>query len=301
MNAFGIFWQVIFPIFFIILVGVLVERALTLDISTLTRVNFYALVPALVFVKMLHADLSLLTMGNIALFLLLHSALLFLLALLIYRHPIFQPYQRVLWLASILTNAGNYGIPFVLLAFGDRYMSVSAVVLIVQNLLAYTVGVMLMESGRSHKIHLFRAVMRLPVLYALAAALLFHALRLHPPAPIETPLNYLANALVPVALLTLGAQIGTGIGHPALELIAMPVLLRLVVAPLLAMALLPLFGFPRDVQAVLVATAGLPIAVNVFILCSQYRTGEAFASQIVTISTLLSALSQSVWLAILRP
>ncbi|MCS6950814.1 MAG: AEC family transporter, partial [bacterium] len=190
---------------------------------------------------------------------------------------------------------------FVLLAFGDRYMSISAVVLIVQNLLAYTVGVVLMESGRAHRIPLFRSVMRLPVLYALMAALLLNAFRIRLPAPISTPLDYLANALVPVALLTLGAQIGRGVGRPVLLLVATPVLLRLVVAPLLAMALVPLFDFPRDVQAVLVATAGLPIAVNVFILCAQYRTGEAFASQIVTISTLLSAFSQSVWLTLLRP
>lgn len=40
--------------------------------------------------------------------------------------------------------------------------------------------------------------------------------------------------------------------------------------------------------------------VNICILSAQCRTGEAFASQIVTISTLLSAISQSVWLALLR-
>jgi predicted permease len=158
VNAFGIFWQVIFPIFFIILIGALLERALTLDISTLTRINFYAFVPALVFVKMLQADLSLLTMGHIALFVLAHSALMLLIALLLYQHRMFQPYRKVLLLASMLTNAGNYGIPFVLLAFGDRYMSVAAVVLLVQNLLTFTVGVLLMESSQQQRMHILRAI-----------------------------------------------------------------------------------------------------------------------------------------------
>lgn len=300
MNAFGIFWQVIFPIFFIILVGALLERALTLDISTLTRINFYAFVPALVFVKMLQADLSLLTMGSIALFVLVHSGLMFLLALLLYRHPVFQPYRKVLLLASILTNAGNYGIPFVLLAFGDRYMSVAAVVLLVQNLMTFTFGVLLMESGQPHRMHLLRAITRLPVMYALVAAVLLNTLSIPLPEPILTPLEFMANALVPVALLTLGTQLGRGIGRPSLALLAPPVTLRLVFAPLLALAIIPLFGFAHDVQTVLVATAGLPIAVNVFILSAQYRTQEAFASQIVTVSTLLSAVSQSVWLVLLR-
>lgn len=300
MNAFGIFWQVIFPIFFIILVGALLERALTLDIATLTRINFYAFVPALVFVKMLRADLSLLTMGNIALFVLTHSAVMLLLALLLYRHPIFQSYRKVLLLASVLTNAGNYGIPFVLLAFGDRYMSVGAVVFLVQNLLAFTFGVLLMESGQPHRVHILRAIMRLPVLYALTAALLLNTFSVRVPTPLATPLDYMANALVPVALLTLGTQLGRGIGRPSIALLIPPVTLRLVFAPLLALVLLPLFGFARDIEAVLIATAGLPIAVNVFILSAQYRTQEAFASQIVTVSTLLSALSQSVWLALLR-
>ena len=243
MNAFGIFWQVIFPIFFIILIGALLERALTLDISTLTRINFYAFVPALVFVKMLQADLSLLTMGHIALFVLAHSALMLLIALLLYQHRMFQPYRKVLLLASMLTNAGNYGIPFVLLAFGDRYMSVAAVVLLVQNLLTFTVGVLLMESSQQQRMHILRAISRL---------------------------------------------------------VSLPVALRLAIAPLLALAMLPLFTFPHDVGTVLVATAGLPIAVNVFILSAQYHVHEAFASQIATVSTLLSAVSQSAWLAFLQ-
>jgi predicted permease len=300
VNAFGIFWQVIFPIFFIILVGTLLERALTLDISTLTRINFYAFVPALVFVTMLQADLSLLTMGNIALFVLAHSALMLLIALLLYQHTVFQPYRTVLLLASMLTNAGNYGIPFVLLAFGDRYMSVAAVVLLSQNLMTFTFGVLLMESGQRHRVHILRAVARLPVIYALVAALLFNAFSIQLPKPLAVPLEYLAGALVPVALLTLGTQLGKGIGRPSVVLVSLPVALRLVIAPLLALAMLPLFSFSRDVGTVLVATTGLPIAVNVFILSAQYRTQEAFASQIVTVSTLLSAVSQSVWLAFLR-
>lgn len=300
MNAFGIFWQVIFPIFFIILVGALLERALTLDIPTLTRINFYAFVPALVFVKMLQADLSLLMMGSIALFVLVHSAVMFLVALLLYRHGVFQPYRKVLLLASMLTNAGNYGIPFVLLAFGDRYMSVAAVMVLVQNLMTFTFGVLLMESGQPHRVHILRAIARLPVIYALGGALLLNALSIQLPKPVAIPLDYMANALVPVALLTLGTQLGRGIGRPSIALLVPPVALRLVFAPLLALVLLPLFGFARDIEAVLIATAGLPIAVNVFILSAQYRTQEAFASQIVTVSTLLSAVSQSVWLTVLR-
>lgn len=300
MNAFGIFWHVIFPVFFIILVGALLERALTLDISTLTRINFYAFVPALVFVKMLQADLALLTMGSIALFVLTHSTVLFVLALLLYRHPVLTPYRKVLLLSALLTNAGNYGIPFVLLAFGDRYASVSAVILLVQNLMTFTVGVLLMESGQAHRVNLLRSIARLPVIYALAAALLLNAFSVRLPQPLMIPLGYMADALVPVALLTLGTQIGKGIGRPPVGLLAIPIALRLVFAPLVALALLPLFGLPADIGKVLVATAGLPIAVNVFILSAQYRTQEVFASQVVTTSTLLSAITQSVWLTVLR-
>lgn len=300
MNTFQIFWQVIFPVFFIILVGALLERTLTLDISTLTRINFYAFVPALVFVKMLQADLSLLTMGTIALFVILHSALLMGLAVLLYRHPVFAPYRKVLHLAALLTNAGNYGIPFVLLAFGDRYASVSALIFLLQNLMTFTVGILLMESGQTHRVHLLRSIIRLPVLYALTVALLLNALSLNLPRPLMIPLDYMANALVPVALLTLGTQIGTGITRSPLGLLAVPIALRLIVAPMLALALLPLFGLPADIGKVLVATAGLPIAVNVFILSAQYRTQETFASQVVTLSTLLSAVTQSVWLTALK-
>ncbi|MGQ9540318.1 MAG: hypothetical protein ACUVTY_04400 [Armatimonadota bacterium] len=88
---------------------------------------------------------------------------------------------------------------------------------------------------------------RLPVIYALGAALLLNAFSIRLPQPLMIPLGYMADALMPVALLTLGTQLGRGIGRPPAGLLAVPIALRLVFAPLLALALLPLFGLPADI------------------------------------------------------
>ena len=47
-----------------------------------------------------------------------------------------------------------------------------------------------------------------------------------------------------------------------------------------------------------VISAGLPVAVNVFILSAEYRRDEELASQMVFWTTILSAITLSVLLAI---
>ena len=75
-------------------------------------------------------------------------------------------------------------------------------------------------------------------------------------------------------------------------------LVRLVAAPILAAGLAWVLRFPEALADVLIVTSGLPVAVNVFILAVEYRQNERLASQAVFWTTVLSALSLSVWLAI---
>jgi predicted permease len=67
---------VVFPIFALIGVGALLNRACRLDLTTLTSLNFYVFVPALVFVKMLDADLAAGPLVTIGLFSAVHALLL---------------------------------------------------------------------------------------------------------------------------------------------------------------------------------------------------------------------------------
>jgi hypothetical protein len=51
---------------------------------------------------------------------------------------------------------------------------------------------------------------------------------------------------------------------------------------------------------VLIIAAGMPVAVNVFILAAEYDQDSRLASQSIFWTTALSALTLTAWLALLR-
>ena len=123
-------YSVVLPIFIVIGTGWLLDRRFRLDLPTLSKLNFYIFVPALVFVKILETDLVLHRMGRVGAFALVHSAVLFALAWFAFSRGKMRAQRRVMTLGAVFLNSGNYGIPFVILAFGDAYVGVIAIVLV---------------------------------------------------------------------------------------------------------------------------------------------------------------------------
>ncbi|MHB9132836.1 MAG: AEC family transporter [Armatimonadota bacterium] len=292
--------NVIVPIFALIGIGILLDRRFTLDLPTLSKLNFYVFVPALSFDVLMKANIASGAMMAIGVFSLLHVALLFALTWFICMHPVLRPNQTVLAMGTVFYNAGNYGIPVILLAFGEQLVGAMAIVLVVQNLLTFTLGIWLMERKVRGTGKALAGMLKVPIIYAVAAALLLRAFHVTLPHQIQTPLSYLAAGLIPIALLTLGVQLSrTRLSYNIASISTVSVL-RLVVSPLLAAVLVVPFHFAAPLSSVLIVAAGFPVAVNLYILSAEYQQDEKLASQAIFITTLLSALTISGILLICR-
>lgn len=296
--------DIILPVFALIGVGVLVDRAFKLDLTTLSRLNFYVFVPALVFVRLLDSRLDGELIGLVILFNLVHMALLFALCWPIFGRGEWRRDRPLLIAAALFNNSGNYGIPFAQLAFGDLGVQVMALVLVFQNVISFTLGLWLFGDERACWKARLLDLLKAPVLYAVGVALLLNVLHIKLPEPIYFPLGQLANGLVPVALLTLGVQLSrVRLGGKVGALTAASAV-RLIVAPLLAFGLAWVWPGDLDGQAgqvfpVLICAAALPVAVNVYILAMEYGRRPELASLIVFWSTIVSAITLTVWLVVL--
>jgi predicted permease len=300
MNAFEVFYRIVVPIFLLIGTGTLMDRVFKLDLRTLSKLNFYVFVPALAFVSLLEADIGGDRMIRIALFAAIHVAVLFVLCRLFIARWESRETNLVLLLGTMFFNCGNYGFPLVILAFGREYLGIAAVVLLVQNLLSFTLGVWLFEKQSRGFLKTFIGLLRIPVIYAVSLPFLLRWLNRDVPGPLMDSFRFLGDGLIPVALLTLGAQLSRSFGIKNILSISTVTGMRLIVSPLVAAGILlvPFFALSVTDRAVLVAMAGLPVAVNVYILASQYEKGEELASQSVFWSTLLSAVTLSVLLTL---
>ena len=300
-----IFVNITLPVFLLIGAGMLADRAFKLDLSTLSRLSFNVLLPALVFIKTLDANLSPAVFGGLALVNFAHMLLLLALSWAFFSLGNLKVHRPVATLAVVLPNVGNYGIPLAALAYGAVGANVMAIIVMLQMVFTITAGIWIVDSGRSNLREIALNFLKIPLLWAMLLALVMLWLHIQVSAFIRTPTEYLANGLVPVALVTLGAQLARSqaLGNP--RLLSMVMAFRLLLAPLLALGLVAawqaLGGADLGVAGpVMVIGAGMPVAVNVFILAAEYHQDTRLASQAIFWTTLISVATLTGLLAIIR-
>lgn len=301
----AILLDVVLPIFVLIGLGALMQRAFRLDLYTLAKINFYYITPAVVFLSMYQSKMSPELLGNVTLFYVLYVLLLYAVSSLVSRRLKFSRGLKAAFTNSlILDNSGNYGLPINQLAFkGDALAtSLQALIMTFQSLVTFTYGVMSVQrakSGGTLKAALI-GFLKMPVPYALVLGLAFHVLHLPLPEFIGKPLSYVSDSMVSVALLTLGAQI---VKYP-LRLdrfeVYLSVALRLLIGPAIGFLLIWLLGLKGIPAQALLIASGMPTGVNSTILAEEYNNEPDFASQTVLISTLLNIITITALISLSR-
>lgn len=302
----SVFLTILLPVFLLIGAGWGLDRGCNLDMRTLSKLNFYLLFPAIVFVKILESSLSWASAQQVVAFGVLHLALLFAAArLLCWIRPL-RGHCTALTMGGMFYNAGNYGLPLSALAFPGAGAGIMACVLMVQNLTSFTVGPVLLErrnagSGLAGWGRMGLRVLRVPMVLAILAALALRMVNAAVPDPVMTAIRYLGNGMIPLALVTLGAQLSkTRVVPRAPAALIAVCAVRAVISPLLAWGVVAALGLTGVPAKVCILAGGLPVAVTVYILASEYQQDEELASQAVFWSTLLSIVTMTALLVLVR-
>lgn len=291
MNVLTIALTILPPVMILIGIGVVLDRWWRMDLPTLSKITFALFVPALVFDKVVTSTLAWDQMGSIGLFAVLHVAVMGLCCLPLWWLRRWREEAPVISLGAMFFNAGNIGLPIAGLAFGETGLAVMAILLMVQNLTSFTAGVVLVNGAAAGLRTALMGLLRIPVVYAIVAALLLRWGGLSLPAGVMVPVGYLSDALIPVALVTLGIQFGRSSFWGQVSPVALTVGYRLLLSPVVAALLVMVLRVDAQTAAICICAAGMPVATNVFLIAHEFGNGAATASRVVFWSTLLSALS----------
>lgn len=211
--------------------------------------------------------------------------------------------QGILTFATTITNTGFIGIPLIGIALGEEALFLAAIAEVVNDLVVFTVGIMVMRTGQPGKKGMDMKAMLSPGFLSVIVGLLIFALQISLPDFISQTLEYMSNAVTPVVMFLLGAQIAEMnfkelLGNKKiLEVIG----LRLLVVPAIFTAVLLLF-FPERTLAnqVLIMMAAMPTASCLAIFSRTYNLDYKFATA-CTMSTTLGLLATlPVWLVVLN-
>ena len=295
----------IFPIFVLVGLGFLLAKKFTMDIGTLTKVNFYLLVPSFTFVYLYTTDIPVEMLKVFAAAVLL-MVINYSIASIVSNLRKFDTGLKNAFINSIIFyNSGNIGIPLITLIFSnppfvvngqtpylDMALTAQIMVLVVQNITTNTLGFYIAGRAKLPWKESLKKILKMPAVYMIPAAFLFKALPVDLTCmPFWPAMVYLRNALVATALLILGIQIA-GTRFKSLDKnVLCSSLIRLAGGPLLALGLifiLKLEGIPAQVTFI---SSSVPTAVNSALIASECDNQPDFAAHAVLSSTVLCAVT----------
>lgn len=133
-----------------------------------------------------------------------------------------------------------------------------------------------------------------PVPLPIMAGLLFAQTGFTIPAVIDKPLELLANAFGPLALVLVGVTLAnTRVGEHWRQALALAGVKNLL-HPLLVFGLCRLLGVSGVPMAVMVVASALPIGANVFLFSQRYKVAEELITASVVVSTALALVTLTV-------
>lgn len=196
-----------------------------------------------------------------------------------------------------LSNNVFIGFPVVEAMFGPEAVFYAAISNIPFNLLLYTLGVSQLQRGERPS---WRRILTPPLIATLLAAVLYLA-QFRAPALLADIASTLGAATMPVSMMIIGTSLGIMPLKSALTdwRVYAATLLRLVLVPLVVWGILHFFIRDPMMLGIPVMIAACPSAMIIAPLCIQYGKDDTFASDIIFVSTALSAVTLPLMASIL--
>ncbi len=291
----------ILPILVVIGLGYAFTRRTHSDWQTASRLTFYVLSPCLVFTSLIESDMAGSEIAQLATFVVLTTLVMGVLGWLAARSIRLSPRQVSGFLLAVMfVNAGNYGLGVTRLAFGDEAESRAIIYFVCSSILIYTLGTLIASGFVGGWRGALKQLVRLPHLYALIAAFAIRITQWPLPQPILDGLDLPARAAIPMMLLLLGGQLANASVGAYWKPASLGSVLRLGVAPLVAAVIAAVLNLNGPARQAGILEASMPAAVINTILAHEYQAEPQLVTANVVVSTLISPLTLSVIIALLR-
>ncbi|MGO1370112.1 MAG: AEC family transporter [Senegalia sp. (in: firmicutes)] len=307
MNIFfHILTNNITPIFFLILIGFVLNKIFDLDMFTLSKLNFYVFVPSFLLVNIYNADLDIKFL-KVFVFGILLVAFNYILGILISLLLGYSNSLKNAFINSItFINAGNIGIPLITLIFinspyVDMAIATHIIIYLTQNIFTNTIGFYNASRGNNDWRRSIIAVFKIPVIYIIPIAF---SLKYIPydfsENPLWTGIVYAKSGMISFALIVLGIQLSkTRISFKNYS-VYLSNIIRLIGGPIIAFILIKFLNINNIMAQTLMVSSSLPTAINTALIAVEHNNEAEFASQAVMTSTILSGITLSIIVSISR-
>jgi predicted permease len=297
MIKVSIFEHVMLPVLLIFFCGFIFQKIFKLDIKPLSTVAIYLLLPFLVFQTFYKEPL------NSSFFYVVLTSSLLLIILLFIGLAVGRilGFSRTkvdgMLLSSCFPNSGNYGIPIVMFAFGEKGLLYGMPIMIFHNILMGIIGVYIAADHQGGLKAALKMVLKQPMNYVIIPAILMHEYQIKIPANFMKSIDLIGNATIPFIMLVLGMQLAeVSLRKVDWKAVGIAGLIRLIVSPLMAYLLCILMSISNPLAAIIIIMAAMPSAANTTLYAIQFQTEPDLVSTVTLTSTVTSILTLTILL-----
>jgi predicted permease len=287
----NVIFDTIAPIFIIIGLTMVVGRYKPLNVQTLSRISIYLFSPALILSNLVGTEMKMAELSNIIFATILLCTVMVILGSLIAKLMRFErEVASSFILAVFIMNSVNFGLPFIEFAFGTTALEPAVVFTVGQALSAYLFGTYVASRGKSSTKTAVFNVLTIPMPYAFALALWLNASGTPLPTPIFKAVKVLGAGIVPAALVILGLQLSSAKLNGRWKPIITATFTRFFMGAAVAYGITFLFGLQGLTRQVFIMQASMPAGILSGVLSTEFGGDPEYASAVILVTTLFSAL-----------
>lgn len=209
--------------------------------------------------------------------------------------------------ASVRGSAAILGIAFVQNIYGDSGMAPLMIVSAVPLFNVYSVIILTFcsQEGKSASKgetikKAFMNVLKNPIIIGIVLGVPFSLLDITLPAMISKTVTNVANTATPIALLVVGANFEGRKAISKIKPTMIATLLKLLVIPGIFFPFAVMMGFTGSQLVAILVMLGSPTTVTCYIMAKNMGNDAELSSSVVVMATLLSSVTLTFWIFLLR-
>jgi malonate transporter len=300
-------FESILPIFLLLVAGNALRRFPLLTAegwSSLERLGYWVLYPALLFISIAEADLTGLSLDVLGA-VLIGTVLLMAAVTVLCRRPLeLAGMTQASQFSSIFQTSIRWN-GFIALAVAQSVFPPAGVAVVALTMAAIIVPINVMSvymvatnADRSMSwSRLLRAMATNPMIIAVLLAVLMKVGGLSLYAPVQRTLELVGDAALGMGLLSIGAGLRVADLHRPGAAMVVPTVIKLILFPVAGVALSIMAGLAPDLVAYVALCCAVPTAMNGYLLARQLGGDAELYAAVATLQTALSFLTIPLMLA----
>lgn len=305
MNNLTLAINVVFPLFFMMVVGYIMRIENMVDDYSLNIMNkmiFRVFMSILLFLNIYKMDIKeALSKDNIFLILMLYTIIITVFIILLFILPKFVKDKKrcsVMIQGLVRGNSILFGIPVVASIYGDDRIGLVSLLAAYLIPLFNVLGVIVLEMFRGGKVNIKKVLLGIvknPTIVASALAFLFIFIGIKIPGLILSPLESMSKVTTPLAFIVLGGTFDFKALCNNAKYLTFVALGKLIIIPAIVFYIAYSLGIGNEAMVALLGVMTSPVAIASFTMAKEMDADGELAGQIVIITSVASIVTIFMW------